>query len=145
MKWSQIKEKRFRQIFWKIELAKAVIMILDPDPPSRKEPKYREWLHWLIGNIPGNKVSQGEVLADYVGSGPPKDTGLHRYVYLVYKQPSKLKFDEKRLPNNSGDGRGMFAIRKFAKKYNLGEPIAGNLYQAEYDDYVPTLYKKLGM
>ncbi|PSN30334.1 OV-16 antigen [Blattella germanica] len=71
----------------------------DPDAPSRKDPKFREWHHWLVGNIPGNKVSEGETLSEYVGSGPPKGTGLHRYVFLVYKQPGKLKFDEPRLTN----------------------------------------------
>lgn len=44
----------------------------------------------------------------------------------------------------SGDGRGKFSIKKFAAKYSLGQPIAGNLYQAEWDDYVPLLYKQLG-
>ncbi|GBP10466.1 Phosphatidylethanolamine-binding protein 1 [Eumeta japonica] len=96
-----------------------------------------------VGNVPGCKVDSGEILSDYIGSGPPPGTGLHRYVFLVYKQPSKLSFDEKRLPNNSGDGRGGFKIAAFAKKYNLGSPIAGNFYQAEFDDYVPKLYAKL--
>lgn len=71
----------------------------DPDAPSRKEPTYREWHHWLVGNIPGNNVDQGDVLSAYIGSGPPPDTGLHRYVFLVYKQNGKINFDEKRLPN----------------------------------------------
>ncbi|XP_072395828.1 protein D2-like [Diabrotica undecimpunctata] len=120
------------------------LCMTDPDAPSRKEPKFREWHHWLVGNIPGGDVSQGEVLSEYVGSGPPPNTGLHRYVFLVYKQNGKLKFDEPRLTNKSGDNRGGFSIRKFAAKYNLGQPVAGNLYQAEYDDYVPILYKQLG-
>lgn len=70
-------------------------------------------------------------------------TGLHRYVFLVYKQPGPLEFDEPRLPF-SGENRGGFSIAKFADKYKLGDPIAGNLYQAEWDDYVPILYKELG-
>lgn len=44
----------------------------------------------------------------------------------------------------SGANRAKFSIAKFAKKYNLGAPVAGNFYQAEYDDYVPELYKQLG-
>jgi len=71
----------------------------DPDAPSRKEPTYREWHHWLVGNVPGNDISKGEVLSAYIGSGPPPNTGLHRYVFLIYKQPGKLTFDEPRLPN----------------------------------------------
>lgn len=120
------------------------VCMTDPDAPSRKQPTFREWHHWLVVNVPGCNIEQGEVLSDYIGSGPPKDTGLHRYIFLVYKQPSKLTCDEKRLPDNSGDGRGGFKIAAFAKKYNLGNPVAGNFYQAEYDDYVPKLYAKLG-
>ncbi|CAK9807376.1 Phosphatidylethanolamine-binding protein homolog F40A3.3 [Anthophora quadrimaculata] len=120
------------------------VCMTDPDAPSRKDPKFREWHHWLVGNIPGSEISKGEVLSEYIGSGPPKDTGLHRYVFLLYKQPTKLTFDEPRLTNRSGDNRGKFSIRKFAAKYKLGDPIAGNMYQAEFDDYVPLLYKQLG-
>ncbi|XP_037504358.1 protein D3 isoform X1 [Rhipicephalus sanguineus] len=119
------------------------LCMTDPDAPSRQSPKYREWHHWLVVNIPGCNVSEGETLSEYVGSGPPKGTGLHRYVFLVYKQPGKLSCDEKRLTNRSGDHRGCFKVREFAKKYQLGEPVAANFYQAEWDDYVPKLYEQL--
>ncbi|XP_013193309.2 protein D3 isoform X2 [Amyelois transitella] len=120
------------------------LAMTDPDAPSRAEPTFREWHHWLVGNIPGDNVAAGDTLSAYVGSGPPQGTGLHRYVFLVYKQPSKLNFDEPRLTNTSDANRGKFSIAKFAAKYKLGDPIAGNLYQAQYDDYVPLLYKQLG-
>ncbi|EDS33457.1 OV-16 antigen [Culex quinquefasciatus] len=120
------------------------LCMTDPDAPSRKEPTYREWHHWLVGNIPGADVAKGETLSEYVGSGPPEGTGLHRYVFLVYKQNGKLSFDEPRLTNRSGDNRGGFSIAKFAEKYKLGNPVAGNFYQAQWDDYVPILYKQLG-
>lgn len=132
------------QLSWNADAnALYTVCMTDPDAPSRKEPTFREWHHWLVVNVPGSKVSEGEVLSDYIGSGPPQGTGLHRYVFLVYKQPGKLTCDEKRLPDNSGDGRGGFKIANFAKKYNLGNPVAGNFYQAEWDDYVPKLYAKL--
>ncbi|XP_025203865.1 phosphatidylethanolamine-binding protein homolog F40A3.3-like, partial [Melanaphis sacchari] len=56
------------------------LCMTDPDAPSRKEPTSREWHHWLVGNIPGNDITKGETLSEYVGSGPPPETGLHRYV-----------------------------------------------------------------
>uniref|UniRef100_A0A1A9VMF7 Phosphatidylethanolamine-binding protein n=1 Tax=Glossina austeni TaxID=7395 RepID=A0A1A9VMF7_GLOAU len=121
------------------------ICMTDPDAPSRVDPKFREWHHWLVVNVPGCKLQSGDVLSAYIGSGPPKDTGLHRYVFLVYKQKCKREFDETRLKNNSADGRGGFKIASFAKKYELGTPVAGNFFQAEYDDYVPKLYEKLGV
>lgn len=115
----------------------------DPDAPSRAQPKFREFRHWLVANIPGNKIDQGEVVAAYVGSGPPKGTGLHRYVFLLYKQPGKLEIDEPHVANNSRRNRPKFKAAEFAIKYNLGAPIAGNFYQAQYDDYVPTVHAQL--
>ena len=120
------------------------LFTLDPDAPSRADPKYREWHHWLVGNIPGSDVSKGDVLSAYVGAGPPQGTGYHRYIFLVYEQPGgRINFDEPRLPNTSQKGRPNFKARDFAAKYKLGDPLAGNFFQAEWDDYVPELYKQL--
>ncbi|KAM3956849.1 protein D2 [Aphomia sociella] len=120
------------------------LAMVDPDAPSRENSKFREWHHWLIGNIYGGDINNGEILSDYIGSGPPKGTGLHRYVFFIYKQPNKCDFSTvSKLPNNSGDKRGKFSISKFAQKFQLGTPIARNFYLAQYDDYVPKLYAKL--
>ncbi|XP_010289685.1 PREDICTED: phosphatidylethanolamine-binding protein 1 [Phaethon lepturus] len=91
----------------------------------------------------GNDVGSGTVLSDYVGSGPPKGTGLHRYVWLVYEQPKQLTCNEPILCNRSGDKRGKFKVAAFRSKYELGVPVAGTCYQAEWDDYVPKLYEQL--
>ncbi|XP_067631171.1 protein D2-like [Eurosta solidaginis] len=119
------------------------LVMTDPDAPSRIEPKFREFKHWLVTNILGNDVSKGDVLAAYVGSGPPQGTGLHRYVFLLYKQPGKLQFNEERVENNCRNGRPKFRAAAFAEKYGLGEPVAGNFFQAQWDEYVPIVHKQL--
>lgn len=48
---------------------------LDPDAPSRENPEFREILHWLVVNIPGNEVNKGKVITEYIGSGPPQGSG----------------------------------------------------------------------
>lgn len=134
------------ELSWMAEAdAFYTICMTDPDAPSREDPQFREWHHWLVVNVPSYQVKKGKVLSAYIGAGPPKDTGLHRYVLLVYKQKCKLEFDEPELTDTSADGRGGFKIADFAKKYDLGEPVAGNFFQAEWDDYVPQLYEKLGL
>lgn len=112
-------------------------------------------------NIPGCDVAKGEEVAAYIGSGAPQGTGLHRYVFLgkderchatmwpscnsltlVYKQDGRITYTDPKL-GFSVDNRGCTKANDVAAKYNLGNPVAGNFYQAEWDDYVPKLYEKL--
>lgn len=67
---------------------------------------------------------------------------LHTPPPSVYKQPGRLTCDEPR-QQLSGTGRNNTKAAAFVAKYNLGSPVAGNFYQAEWDDYVPKLYAKL--
>ncbi|XP_054157286.1 OV-16 antigen-like [Oppia nitens] len=125
-------------IEWSIEPeAYYTLVMTDPDVPSRKDPTNAEVKHWLVINIPGNQVSKGESLAAYRGSGPPLGSGLHRYVFLVYKQPTLIiNHSEPVIPTPAREGRLGFKVREFARKYHLGEPVAINFYLAQYDDYV---------
>ena len=134
------------KVTWEADNEKLYALIMtDPDAPSRAEPKFREWHHWLVVNIPGNDVSKGEAISEYIGAGPPEGTGLHRYIYLIYQQKSKIQDKEHgHLTNCSADNRGGWKAQVFAQKHGLGDPVAGNFFQAEYDDYVPKLYKQLG-
>ncbi|CAL8143639.1 unnamed protein product [Orchesella dallaii] len=133
-------------VTWNADSNKFYLLCMtEPDAPSRKDHSIAEWHHWLVGNIPGTDISKGETLSEYIGSGPAQGGGANRYVFLLYEQPGKLTFDEKHLTNRSAEGRAKFSARNFAKKYKLGEPIAGNFYQAEWDDYVPTVYKQLNL
>lgn len=103
-----------------------------------------ELVHWLIANIPGDDIIKGESLRDYIGCGPLPDSGLHRYLFVVYKQPGKLNFDEQHI-GHTIHGRLGFKLREFASKYNLGDPIAGNTFLSQYDDSVPAFYARLGL
>lgn len=38
-----------------------------------------------------------------------------------------------------------FSVKKFADKYNLGNPVAGNFYQAQFDEYVTQLHAQLAL
>ncbi|XP_044730207.1 protein D2-like [Chrysoperla carnea] len=108
------------------------LLMIDPDAPSRSNPKKAEWQHWLIGNIPGKNVKAGDVIIDYNGPTPPKNSGLHRYIFLVYEQPTgKISFKEKKIPKDSSEGRANFSIKDFSSKYKLNTPIAGNVCQVE--------------
>ena len=118
------------------------LIMLGPDAPSRIKPTKREIKHWLIINIPGNDLTKGDALADYRGPTPSKGSGLHRYVFLIYKQLQLIRHSEPVLSNGSREGRANFNVRVFAKKYNLGEPLATNFFVSQYDDYVGLMRAK---
>ena len=52
-----------------------VVILADPDAPSRATPTLREVAHWMVVNVPGNDVSKGEIKYQYRGSGAPLGTG----------------------------------------------------------------------
>ncbi|KAI8130948.1 Phosphatidylethanolamine-binding protein like protein F40A3.3 [Lucilia cuprina] len=111
------------------------LLFTEVDAPSREDTSLKEWRHWLIVNIPESNVDEGDLVYGYQGSGPSKGSGFHRYVYLLFKQPEKLKFDEKYIDANSIEGRPNFSTNNFSRKYDLGRPVAGNFYLAQYDAF----------
>lgn len=78
-------------VTWEAEKgAFFTLLMVDPDAPSRQNQTFGDVRHWLVMNIPEASVESGEHLFEYRGSGPPKDTGLHRYIFLVFKQPNGI-------------------------------------------------------
>jgi hypothetical protein len=35
------------------------LLMIDPDAPGPKDPTMRNWLHWLVANIPGSNLVKG--------------------------------------------------------------------------------------
>ncbi|KAG8782430.1 hypothetical protein FRC12_020824 [Ceratobasidium sp. 428] len=108
-----------------------VFFLLDPDAPSRENPKWSQVRHMFMGNltlggwskhVPDTIVLTNETTAvnDYKPPAPPPGTGPHRYVALLYAQPHD--FDYSFLDKSD---RQHFNITEFAKKSGLGTPLAG--------------------
>ncbi|CAN8016938.1 unnamed protein product [Ixodes persulcatus] len=108
------------------------IMMLDPDAPSRRNPKHRSWVHWLIVNAESpetGRVDPDNVIQSYKGPGPPAGSGPHRYVFLVFCQGKRrinAKAVKQWVPQRSG-----FDLAKFRRRANLHLPFAGNYFFAE--------------
>lgn len=121
------------------------VAMVDPDAPHRSAPKMSQFLHWLVTNIPGTSIERGTTLAEYIGAGPPQGSGLHRYVFLVYRQDDAGELENFCIKRHTAKGRPNFNISKFAQKHNLYGPVGVNYFLAEWDPYVSLLYKQLGM
>ncbi|CAN1149686.1 Protein MOTHER of FT and TFL1, partial [Linum perenne] len=97
------------------------LVMVDPDAPSPSEPRLREWLHWIMVDIPeGSDASKGEEVVPYVGPQPP--TGIHRYVLALFRQERPLTGGRMRVV--APEVRGNFCTRHFAARNGLGPPVA---------------------
>lgn len=129
------------------------IIMIDPDMPSRSTPieQKTQVLHWLMVNIPGQGIG-GRQIAPYIGSGPPPGTGIHRYTFLVFDEGTQPKDYSSVIAMDLVDiGRRVYwnfanhgkvsTFRDFVKWANMGEPIAGNFYTAQWDSWVDQLWQ----
>lgn len=108
------------------------LLMTDPDAPSKENKMWGEARHWLVVNIPGNDISKGQTVIEYVGSGPPKDTGLHRYIFFIFRQRKTISTNVFIAKDNLED-RLRTKTRDLIKEYNLEEPVAGNFFEAQHD------------
>ncbi|KAJ4178073.1 carboxypeptidase Y inhibitor [Fusarium falciforme] len=64
-----------------------VIVMTDPDAPSRQDPKWSEFCHWIRASYPAlDSVTRRrrKDLVEYTPPAPPAGTGPHRYVFLAF-------------------------------------------------------------
>ncbi|XP_043842397.1 phosphatidylethanolamine-binding protein 4 isoform X2 [Dromiciops gliroides] len=117
---------------------KYVLMMVDPDAPSRNYPQNRYWRHWLLINISGNGLKTGNIngheLTSYQPPGPPPKTGFHRYQFLLFEQPEKGK--PITLSSKEKAKRGSWSISDFIKHFHLGSPVAASQFLTQnYRDF----------
>jgi len=44
------------------------------------------YIHWLKVNITNNDINTGNIIISYKGPSPPPKTGIHHYIFELYKQ-----------------------------------------------------------
>ncbi|CAH0387500.1 unnamed protein product [Bemisia tabaci] len=111
------------------------IILSDADYPRPAKPTLREYFHWLVVNIPGCDIHKGEVLGEYLGNQAARFTGYHRFVFTVYRQPGKTKFDEHPRPAVPLESyRGRFSTDEFGRKYKFGDPHAVNFFISKWSN-----------
>ncbi|XP_053210745.1 protein D2-like [Panonychus citri] len=98
-------------------------LMLDPDVPSSLSPLARSFVHWVIIDIPGDKIASGKEVKFYISPGPPPGSGAHRYVFLIYQQPDG-NMEMGLVPLQ----RTNFNVSQYAKERNLSGPTAGNYF-----------------
>ncbi|XP_023936620.2 39S ribosomal protein L38, mitochondrial [Bicyclus anynana] len=103
----------------------------------------KEYVHWLIANIPGNSIEKGDVIVDYLRPFPLKGTGCHRYTFVLYKQDSRVSYDLPKVTLSSPLDDRTFSTRDWYKKYQDNiTPIGLAFYQTDWDASVTEFFHK---
>ncbi|MQL82818.1 hypothetical protein Taro_015297 [Colocasia esculenta] len=93
------------------------LVMTDPDAPSPSDPTMREWVHWIVVDIPGGtNPYHGREVLQYMPPRPP--VGIHRYVFVLFRQGGP--FPQIAPPAQ----RSNFSTRAFAAQFDLGLPVA---------------------
>ncbi|KAG0321475.1 hypothetical protein BGZ99_003908 [Dissophora globulifera] len=114
--------------------SKYTLVMTDPDAPSRQNPTMREYRHWVVTNIPSGSamepasLSKGTELTEYMGPAPPAGSGLHRYIFLLYKQPTNNV--SALLSTPLASDRKQFKVKDFTTQAGL-ELVGVNYFFAE--------------
>jgi len=122
------------------------IVLTDPDAPSRGDPKWSEFCHWIVTDVTlrplealasaktqeeaSIDLSSNPEVVEYMGPAPPAKTGKHRYVFLLYRNGPSKKLEapsERKRWGHEGYRKG---AREFADKYGLSL-VGANFFYAQ--------------
>uniref|UniRef100_A0A8D0EUA5 Phosphatidylethanolamine binding protein 4 n=1 Tax=Strix occidentalis caurina TaxID=311401 RepID=A0A8D0EUA5_STROC len=117
---------------------KYVLVLVDPDAPSRANPRNRFWRHWLVTDIPVSSRSAGSIYwgPNYTRPTPPPRSGYHRYQLRLYEQPAHQAIalsPEERVSLG----------KDFEKQFQLGSPVASTQFLTKYYEDYPAARRNL--
>ncbi|KAF8876516.1 phosphatidylethanolamine-binding protein [Gymnopilus junonius] len=110
------------------------LVMVDADIVGSKLPQ-GQTRHWLENSvvINGSVVSNASatVITRYAGPAPAAGSGPHRYVVLLYAQPSTFKAPP--AYSQSNIGVSTFDFNAYVQESGLGALIAGNYFTVEVE------------
>jgi len=135
--------KEMPNVSWKGEEGTLYTVVMtDPDAISRQNPLFREFVHYAAVNVTGSEISADSdvnVALQYAGPGPPYNSGLHRYVWLVYAQTVEADCDDL---SKYLEGRGGKKVDEWCREKGM-TLTAANFYEAEWDESVDDNHKNI--
>ncbi|XP_077228106.1 protein VERNALIZATION 3-like [Tasmannia lanceolata] len=98
------------------------LVMVDPDAPSPSDPTLREYLHWLVTDIPATGANFGQEIVSY--ESPRPSIGIHCFVFVLFRQLGRQTVYAPSWSHN-------FNTMDFAELYNLGSPVAALYYNCQ--------------
>ncbi|KAH7074195.1 phosphatidylethanolamine-binding protein [Paraphoma chrysanthemicola] len=100
-------------------------MLIDPDAPTPDDPKFSYWRHWVVTSMSSsnldasNILASGKTLTQYLAPGPKDESGPHRYLFLLFKEPEGLSLEKTDVGGEEFVDRRSFGAKEFVEKWGL--------------------------
>jgi hypothetical protein len=95
--------------------------LIDPDAPTPDDPKFAYWRHWVVINIPSDtgSIDAGKTLTQYLAPGPKDESGPHRYLFLLFREPEGFALEKADVGGEEFADRRSFGAKEFVEKHGL--------------------------
>ncbi|KAM5136076.1 large ribosomal subunit protein mL38 [Mantella aurantiaca] len=119
------------------------LLLTNPDGHLRDTDS--EYVHWLVGNIVGNRVASGDEICHYFPPFPARGTGYHRYVFVLFKQEERIDYTQETRPNPCHSLKlRTFKTLDFYRKYQEKMTPGGlAFFQCKWDESVTHVFHQL--
>ncbi|XP_063281483.1 large ribosomal subunit protein mL38 [Pelobates fuscus] len=119
------------------------LLLTNPDGHLRETDS--EYVHWLVGNIPGNQVHSGIEICHYFPPFPAKGTGYHRYIFILFKQEGHIDYRDDLRPNpcHSLKQRTFKTLEFYRRHEDSLTPAGLAFFQCKWEESVTQVYHQL--
>jgi phosphatidylethanolamine-binding protein (PEBP) family uncharacterized protein len=98
-------------------------MMIDPDAPTPDDPKFAYWRHWVVTSLspstPDNITDKGTTVTPYLAPGPKDESGPHRYLFLLFKEPEGYSLEKADVGGDEFVERRSFRAEELVQKKGL--------------------------
>ncbi|XP_020703351.1 protein HEADING DATE 3A [Dendrobium catenatum] len=99
------------------------LVMVDLDAPNPSNPTLKEYLHWMVTDIPATTdASFGRELVRY--ESPRPAIGIHRIVFALLRQKRRTCVYRPEVREN-------FSTQSFAQEYELSSPVAAAYFNCQ--------------
>jgi len=104
-----------------------------------------EYLHWMVGNIPGSDVSKGTEICDYLQPFPPRGVGYCRYIFVLYRQEKVIDFGKHKRPTDCKNlAERTFSTLDFYREFqDVMTPCGLAFFQSNWDSSLTDFFHKV--
>ncbi|KAI1617382.1 phosphatidylethanolamine-binding protein [Exophiala viscosa] len=118
--------------------SRYIVVSLDNDAPYASFNILSPILHWIQADLKvspatNNLTSEGAAVVNWIGPDPPPGSGPHRYVFLLYKQPSNFNSNDHAAPGGQAVRlwpRIRWNLAEWEKKTKVGQPVAVGYFKS---------------